>query len=705
MWLFLKLVLAVIVGLLVIVAMGWWLFKRWLKRKVGGYQVAAEILNSDYSEPARIQLEIAQQPQPDAAFQTLWEQLRALGFEALADLEERNGAYRLLRFATLRERPLAAALIATATDPQLTLFAVNVQNHMYAVSNGSEPACSAAGLRWQVDPQLDAAAALGQLDRLLDGMTLRPLSLSLLKAAFEAAYATRKDARLRQVPQRADIEGMARRRRPNANSAEIDAAWSMARSSWLAQLHEALADHYRRSSRVDAVSWQRIESDVHIVHDQLSLSDICELLGAESADEQLAAQWMAAGAGAIESYERLAARLPPAQRRRPLGEVDRPLRAVLYVRDAAATPDAAPPRRPHLYEATDAQGRSVQGSVLAAGSSAAKRQLAEQGLTDVRVLNEFIHSSGADEHMLDPELARHAARATREGIGLGVLRALWSNWLIWAPPALLLAKSLYDGAPYGGGDYAVFGYGLLAVVGLLVLTAPMVCYNQLLHARVNERWGQARLFLALLRRTALMGVPSASQLSNEECKILAASGDLPRALVLWQRLQAQLSPSEYSAGLVAIYDAAGAHDQRIDAQREALRVADAKELNSVDLALALARYQRVVDEPEALLATVSPDGLSELALSGYHYTRGLINAERGMFDLAARQFEQAIERASIFKSNPLVQGMITELHGQLAWALKRAGHVDRAEHLWRIVGPVLESRKASADVVARYREA
>lgn len=705
MLLFLKIVLAVVVVLLATVVIGWMLFKRWLKRRVGGYQVAGSIVGGDYAAPARIQLQVADDVEPEADFLNLWNRVRALGFAPLGDLEDHSGAYSLLRFAVHAEQPIAAAISQSDDAAHFTLFALTASNRLYAVGSGPGQSLVAGSLHWQVEAGIGAATALEQLRGLLGEQPLRNVDLRMLKAAFEAAYSTRMDARLARPPARADIEALARLRQPAASPADIDAALGFARAHWQSQLQVAVLDRYRRASKVDAVTWERIEGDVQVVHAHLGATELGHLLPLDEAGEQFAAEQEAAGITGIELYEKLLERLPAAQRRRRLGEVERPLRAVLYVREAESAPVAARPERPHLYAGVDADGREVQGTLLASGSADAKQRLAEMGLNETRLLTEPIANDEKDNVPLDPQLAAIAARAVQESVWISMLRALWSNAWIWAPPAVLLALTLREGAPFSGGDYGVFAYATLALLAVALLIAPMFLYNQLLLARTQGRWTRARACLWLLRRLNVLGAPTAWQLTSEECKILAGRGDAAAALALWAPFEASLSPEQYLTGLVSIHDASGAHDQMIAAQRAALNAADAKELVSIDLAMALARYRRAVDEPEDLLARVSPDGLSELALSGYHFTRGLINAERGLHELAVRQFEQAVARAATFKGNPLVQGMITELHGFIAWALKSAGHAERAESMWRVVGPVLESRSGARDIVARYRAA
>lgn len=704
---FLELVAAVLVALLLLALIAWTVFKRWLKRKVGGYQAAAEILGEDFAPAARLQLAPAppdEDESPGEAFALRWEQLRGLGFQALGDLADQRGAFARLRLGLHSGSAIAAALVDLHGSAPCTLFALTQGNRFHAFGDGDEPGCSLPSLHWESEPGCAPALALERLQQALATQSLRALDLRVARAAFEAAWATRADTRLAQAPQRADIEALARQRRPSATREEVDRALEFARAGWLSQVQEALLDRYRRASRVDAVTWERIGGTLHAVHAGMSADEIIALLPLDEAGQGWARAQAAAGARGSELYERLQARLPAAQRRHRLAEVDRPLPAVLYLPSEEAAPVAAPVR-PHLYVARDADGREVHGTVQAVGSSDALRQIGAQGLEQPRLLSEPLGNDVGANQPLDPELALVAARAVQESVWLSMLRVLWANALLWAPPALLLGWSLYEGPPYGVGDWTVFAYAALALAAMLVLVGPMFFYNQLLQARTVGSWGAARRWLWLLRRTALLGAPSRSQLCAEECKILAGSGDPGRALALWESTRDTQTPEQYWGGLIAIHDAAHEHPKMIAAQREFLRVAGARELATIDLALALARYQRAIGEAEDLLAKIPVDGLSELALAGHHMARGLIHAERGMHALAGRQFEAAIAHAGIFRSNPLTLGMLAELHGLLAWTLRRGGQAERAAELWRKVGPVLEGRAGSRDIVARWNSA
>lgn len=703
MWLFLQIVLAVILVLLGVALLAWWYFRRWLRRTVGKAQAGAAIVGNDYARSARLRLDpVDTADSATPAFQSVWESLRALGCTPLGDWVDSQESYEYLRFGLMPGAQVAAVVNERDGKICFTWWALTRSNQLYALGNGPDPEWNGASMRWRVNPASTPAQALAELQAQLEGLELREQTLSVAKAAYEAAHAARMDAALARGPTRADIEALASQRSPGASAETIDGALEMARQLWSQQLELALLDRYRRASKLDAVSWERLGGDIHVIHDQLNPTEIRALLMLEASQMAAADEIVAAGTRGPALYERLQQLLPPAQRRRCLGTVDRPLSAQLYVRDTEHAAIATP-QRAYTYEATDDDGRTQYGAVMASGSADAKRRAAAKGLSEVRIMSEPVGSPDAPVDLTDPNLAQIAVRSLREGIGLSLLRAIWGNVWLWAPPLALLANSLYDGAPFGGGDYAVFAYAGLALLLLVGIVGPMFWYNRLLQARVLDDASSALRYAWMLRKINLLGVPPRWQISGEECKIRAAKGELDEALAAWDTFKGSITPEQHLSMQMQIYDAAGEHDQMIANQRQLVDLAVAKELVTVDLAMGLARYQDKIDEAEDLLARVPMAGLSEVGLIGFHFTRGLINSGRGQYGLAAGQFQQAIARAQPFRSNPLVQGIIMQIHGFLAWALQGAGQGPQAAALWQIVGPELERQRGARDIVARYR--
>lgn len=704
---FLAAVAAVLCALVLAALVAFWWFKRWLRRRMGDYQKSAQLLDPRFARPARIQLDLAEDAEPGASLAALWGRCHALGFRLLADWEERNGAFALLRAARHESLPIALVLTEEndeASSAAFAMFLIDGNDRLVALSDAAGPGLESPSLSWDADAAHTPESALARLEAAARELAPREPDLRRIEDGYERAWAARIDVELARAPDRSALERRAAAHA--ATPAQIEQACEIELSQWHEQLSAAVLDRYRRASRIDAVAWERQRDQVHVVHDHLRPEDIGKLLGGDEATEALVRQFAAQGLGGIALYEKVVERTAAAQVRRRLGAFAGPVRAVVYGRDEREPAIAAPAAQAYAYAALDAQGEAVHGAVLARDSTDAHRQLGELGLAEGRILSEPAGlAEGMQEFLVDPEHAAAAARALREPLWIATLRAIWANKWLWAPPLVLLAWTLHEGAPYGWGDYLVFGYAGLALAAFLLLVAPMFLYNRLLVARVHGRWRTADALIGLLSALNLFGGMTRAQLLGERCKIEAARGRPEQALARWHTLQAELKPEDFAQGLVTIYDAAGDHRRMIQAQRDYLAHAPAKEMASVDLALSLARYEENVEEAEDLLARTSPQHLSELALGGHHFARGLICAARGQTDLALRQYAQALERVSQFRSTPLIGCLVAEINGYVALALKRAGRIEQADGVWRSVRGILTLHASCRGLVERYERA
>ncbi|WP_395791317.1 tetratricopeptide repeat protein [Aquimonas sp.] len=700
MLLFLQIVAAVVLVLLVLAVLAWWGFKRWLRRKIGHYAASAALVDPRYSAPARIHLQLAETVETEPDFDRLWAQAQALGFQRLAELETREGEPALLRVATHPDLPYALALSQHSDAVHFSLLAIDDGQRLRAVSDGPGESIHSGTLHWDVDASTSLADAFQRLQQACAGRSLRSFDLRLFRLVFERAHARRQDAWLARPPQRAEVARRGALQTPPSNEQTIDQALQNERQLWQQAVRTAVLDHYRQISRIDADSWERMGDDLHVVHAQMSRDDIGELLVHTDAETALLQQLHAQGLSGSALYEALAERLPSARQRRRLFEVRQPLHAWIYAR-AEETAPAASVARTHLYSATQADGSSVGGSVLARNSAEAVHQLDALGLRDARVVGESMPMGELPDFMLNPEFAAIAARSAREGIGLGVARALLANALLWAPPLLLSAWSLLDGAPFSWGDYLAFAYLAVAAVALLVLIGPMVLYNQLLSARLHGRKRTARLCLALLGRLNLMGGLRPDQLALERAKLIAEDGQLDAAVSYWNRGAAQLEEAQLQTGLAQIFDAAGSIEQAIAAQRAVLKLLPI-DMSRIDLALTLAKHAPDTHEAEAVLAEVDSRELSELAQGGLHFARGLLASRSGDAARALVHFSKAQQQLAQFQSNPLVLGLIAEINGYAALTLKQSGEADRAQALWQNVRPLLEKHASCRALIARY---
>jgi hypothetical protein len=735
MMLVLKVILGVLIALLLLLYVGRWWVKRWFRNKVGQTMAAVACIDPRYQQPARITLSaVDAQERLGPVAEAAWAQCHALGFRALGDWHVDAGGLSRLRAAAHKVIGIGLALRwsdeandDSAGPARFAVLALTDNNRLLAISNDpDETALDVTGIRWRIDPAATPSSALALLSAEVAGQTLRAFDAPLFRAAYERAFAARSDHALASVPQRADFDARLATLPQTVDAATAERAWQMTLTQWHERVAEAALDQFRRGATIDLVRWERIKDKLHVVHATTPDASIRDWLVDDEREGTLAAQLIAQGLHGPALYDALVARLPAHRRQARLGNVTRPLAAVVYgpAEDIdvssdlstdmpSAAPPAAAPAAPraasavaqdHAYVARDAAGREVSGSIVASSSGDAKRQLEKLGLDSPRVLLEPLSIGAPEPYMLDPEFNAAKARAVTRGLGMALLVALGGNAWLWLPPLLWVGWSLYSGPPYGWGDWLGFGVAGLAVVALLVLILPMILYHELLRARMQARWRQARFCLFLLRRLNLMKALNADQLLVEELKIDAGAGDADGALARWAEREPHLPRDQYLLALASIYDAAGDHVGMIAAQRE-LRVASAApDMPTVDLAMSLARHggNAGADEAEALLATMQVQDLSELVAGGYQFARGLVAAAREQHAVASRHFQSAQQQLMQYRNNPMMHGLLSEIGGHHALALRSGGDAQGASALWTTVAPVLHAAASTQYLVQRW---
>ena len=166
-----------------------------------------------------------------------------------------------------------------------------------------------------------------------------------------------------------------------------------------------------------------------------------------------------------------------------------------------------------------------------------------------------------------------------------------------------------------------------------------------------------------------------------------------------------MADPEYYAGLSMIYEATGDTDRLIETQREWADSAPTLEMARLDLALSLGRYTDDIEELEDIIQSVAPGDLSEAALAGYQFARGLLAAQRGQGEMAIRHYAQALETIEPMSNVPLAAALMAEINGWCALELKRAGKAEDAEQIWQVVSPILVLHASTATLVQAYEAA
>ena len=698
---FLKVVAAVLVAICLLAAIGFWLVKRWFRKLGATVMAASQLVDRRQMRPARLRLRPAAGFEPSESFDVSWRDLHAQGFRKLGDFEDADQPL-VVRAAWHESASIGAALVESCGDEtSFTLFAIDRQRGVIALSNEPGTELRLPRLQWQFDEGLAIEAAVPQFVERARGDQLLRLDVRAFRLAWEQAHATRADHELQFKPRLLVIEQAGAKQNPPASPEQVEQAYRMVVNHWQEQLQVALLDHYRRSSRIDAVAWEDIRDSLHVVHDQLEAQDIEAMLVNDEAGEHVLKQCVAQGLQGVALYEQVLQRLGAGRQRERIAEVDHPVRAVIYgQRDA---PEAPAGSGRYLYEAVGPDDGAMSGALIATSSADALQQAARMGLREVRIVMEPSPVDAAI-NLLDPESAAIAVRATREGIVASVLRALRGNAWIWAPPVAWLAWLLWKGEPIDWVGWVAVLYAAAALAALVFLIGPMVLYNQVLRARVTARWSVAAACLALLKWLNVFGGITRNQLLLEQAKILAGQGQLERALELWRVTQSALPEAEYHSGRSQVFDTAGEHERMIEAQRAAVVESPLKDLATVDLALSLARWGDA-REAEGLLAKVRPRDLSEMAQAGYQIARGILQAREGRHDAALRQYAQAIGQLEGYRGNPLILALVAEINAYAAISFKRMGQADRATQLWQQVWPLLKVHRGTERLAREYEAA
>ena len=340
-----------------------------------------------------------------------------------------------------------------------------------------------------------------------------------------------------------------------------------------------------------------------------------------------------------------------------------------------------------FYQARAADGSNRQGSLIASDVADARFQLTRMGLRDIRILSGMTVPMQI-EHSDDAQIAALAVQTQFDSLPRAVLRIFTGNWLLWLPLSAFAAWSLYEGSPFGMGDYIAFTLFALGVAAALFLALPTVLYQQILWARVFARYRRGLLYHAIFRRVNLLGGLPDIAVGIERCKLLAGMGKTEQARREFAVLAADATDTDRLVHGAALADAMQDRDGMIQLQRELIAAQPDNPEPKVDLAMSLARFSDRIDEAEQLIAGIHPNGLPEIFSAGLAYTRGLIAQARQDHATAARELKKS---AAIFQVHPLPLAFAIgcEIRGYLAISLKALGKHAEAEALWRAVWPVL----------------
>ncbi len=699
---FLQILLAVILVIAALIVSAW----LWIKVKIGKFteevESAFRLMPPLYREPARLRFHRCEGDESSELLEEFTKQFKHLGFQRIADLESYDSDYVILRTLRHRELPIAATISESdGNGVCFSLFTVLADKFVFGRASDRDWKLLNSRLDWQSSVGLLLEPTF-ELVRSKAGETNQNVSLGMIQAVVEQLHSVRIDQQIAVPPTREAIERHALSIEVDATRDQLDEALGYAMDSWKEQINESVLDRYRKTSRIDAVAWEDLRDQVLVVHDYLSTEDIESYLVVDEAGERLLEQLSSQKLKGTELFAAMLERLPRDAQWAKIADVDSPISAQIFSRDEDIDSDERASFQ-YVYEAEDGNGRKARGAVFATDSADAKAQVASLGMKDAKLLIAPVPGDeNFDQFVYDEETAEIAARSTKEGLLKSLSRMIISNWWIWAPPSYLLWQTLREGAPFSWSDYLVFVYIAIAAIAMVFVVGPPFVYNRLLHTQLMVQPKRAKILLWILRRISPASGITEPQLLCEECKILAMDGKLGDAVSALENRRAEYGEEYFQSSLSQVYDAAGRWPEMIAAQRALLVISSITSTVSLDLAMSIARYEQDVSQAEDIIRAIAPDELSEIELIAYHYVVGLLAARRGGYDIALQHYARSNETAKQFVSLPIMRGLVAEIGGYAAIALKRQGENENAENIWKNVWPILRRHHSGKILRANY---
>ena len=197
---FLKVVGAVLVAICLLLVIGVWLVKRWFRKLSATGMAAARLVDPRWMRPARLRLKPAAGFEPSESFNVLWRDLNAHGFRKLGDFEDADQPL-VVRAAWRETGSIGAALVESrGEETSFTLFAIDRQRGVMALSNEPGTEVRLPRLHWQFDEGLAVETAVRQFAEQAHGDELLRLDVRAFRLAWEQAHATRADYELQFRP-------------------------------------------------------------------------------------------------------------------------------------------------------------------------------------------------------------------------------------------------------------------------------------------------------------------------------------------------------------------------------------------------------------------------------------------------------------------------------------------------------------------------
>lgn len=357
-----------------------------------------------------------------------------------------------------------------------------------------------------------------------------------------------------------------------------------------------------------------------------------------------------------------------------------------------------------LYSARAQDGSSVTEELDAESLETARYKLELRGFTAIK-----FHTDESmlrvDAHLREemggplPETVLSPKQQVEARQGGGALSELWSAWkvnqIFWLPIGVWVGVTLFNGRPYGWGDWTGFALGIVFIVYFFWLVVPGVGYQLLLDASVWNREAETRRLRRLLLWSQKLGCPAIPKLELDLrlAWVLARSGKIEEGRELARRHEESAKGNPTILGrLAGFYVAAGEHERAHILQVAAAEASGGGLSEQIDLALGLVREQRKADEASEVIEKIADKEMSDMAKSFVAYVRGLIALENSKWKDALHQFE-IVRKGLAAYQNPSAQGLLREVDAYCALAFAGNGDLEEGRQLLERSRPLLEARK------------
>ncbi|AVP96285.1 hypothetical protein C7S18_03370 [Ahniella affigens] len=290
---FLKILLAVFITIIILIALVFY----WLKRKFGRFvknamQMAALLPRM----PMRVRLQpMTRFDAEDAGLDetataqltTYQEDLQRLGFSQTGLFESERGSLLAYRHP---DRPVLVLLCAEASQCTLETLALSREPKAYWQRHDNDPqTLELSHLSLQVGPLSDVASAVGAAEARQSD--LRPLGPEHVVSLYERVAAMEADHFLAEKPSSQWI----RQRVGKDKAAGLDAAkWAELEQSveqqWYGALQSALNDEARRQLGWSQETWDRLSQHLALVHRYFKAGEISSWFNEEPLTERLVQQ-------------------------------------------------------------------------------------------------------------------------------------------------------------------------------------------------------------------------------------------------------------------------------------------------------------------------------------------------------------------------------------------------------------------------------